>query len=155
MWRRRDSDWDYIEELKKQRPIENAGIEPYGVMRRRIARVANPGLADGQLDRVVAATAGLREAEIVRIARDFRDDGVLPEPPVYSWCRNPVTGEYCERQLDPFVLAEQLGRAGFSVRIRHGFNRWPVRLLNEVAWRPLNVLLFQKNAQFTLVAVRR
>lgn len=155
MWRRRDSDWTYIEELKQRRPIENAGIEPYGVMRRRIAEAANPGLADAELDRVVAATAGLREPEIARIAADHRDDRPLPEPPTYSWCRNPVTGEYCERQLDPFAVAEQIRRAGFSVRIRHGFNRWPVRLLNGVAWRPLNLLLFRRRANFTLVATRR
>jgi len=154
MWRRRDSDWDYIEELKQQRPIENAGIEPYGVMRRRIAQAANPSLAAGELDRVVAATAGLREPEIAKIAADHRDGRVLPEPPTYSWCRNPVTGEYCERQLDPFAVAEQIRQAGFSVRVRHGFNRWPIRLLNDVPWRPLNMLLFQKNAHFTLVAVR-
>lgn len=124
-------------------------------MRRRIVQSANPRLSGGEVDRVVVATAGLRDREIAEVAAAHREGSSLPEPPPYSWCRNPVTGEYCERQLDPFAVAGQLRKVGFSVRLRHGFNRWPIRLLNGVRWRPLNLLLFQKNGQFSLVAEKR
>lgn len=154
MWRRRDSDPAYTEELKRQRPIENAEVEPYAAMRCRIVSEANSSLSQDQVERISKATAGLTRAEIEPIAAQYRDGHALPVPPPLSWCRNPITGEYCERQLDPFEVCGQLRNHGFRASVRHGFRKLPLRLLNGIGWRWLNTTLFQYRPFFIVVAVR-
>jgi ubiquinone/menaquinone biosynthesis C-methylase UbiE len=154
LWKKRDSDWGFIEQLKRERPEENREIQPYAVMREAIVRRANPRLADSNARTLVGATAGLTEAEIARIALGFTPAGPLPTPPALSWCRNPVTGEYCERQLDPAAVVEMLRSCGFRARFRHGFRRWPLSALNGVRFPPLNAWLFQLRPFFIIVGLR-
>ena len=79
--------------------------------------------------------------------------GELPKRPAFSWCRNPETGEYAERLLDPFEMADMIRAAGFvRVRIRHGFNRFPFRGLNVIQFRRLNEFLFDRKAIFIVLA---
>ena len=87
MWKRRDADWQFIEQLKKIRPIENADIQPYAVMRRDIVRQTNPALNEEDVTRIVEATAGLTSKEIIPLARDYTSRQELPIPPHSSWCR--------------------------------------------------------------------
>src|SRR4051794_16120547 len=61
MWRRRDRSHDYIEQLKRERPIENAGIEPYAVMRENIIRRVRSELAQDVVASLADATAGMVE----------------------------------------------------------------------------------------------
>ena len=154
MWRRRDRDWDYVRELKQDRPIENHDIEPYAVMRERTIRTANPSLAEPEVVRLADATSGLLDTEISSIARHHRPGGPVPTPPEFSWSRNPATGEYCERQLDPYELAKSIDRHGFRSRVRHAFRTLPLRLLNGVQFRPLNRLLFQRRSVFVIASER-
>ncbi len=151
MWEQRDRAWEFIEKLKRERPIENQDIEPYAVSRDRIVRRSNPKLIDEEVAAVVAATAGMIEQEIVEVALSFADRLDLPTPPEYSWCRNPLTGEFCERQLDPFEVAEMMAARGFKTRVRHAFRRLPLRLLYGVTIRPLAKRLFSLRPIFVLV----
>lgn len=155
VWQRRDSDPAYIAELKLRRPVENRDIEPYSVMRSRIALEANPSLSQDQVERISQATAGLTRTEIEPLAAQYRDGHDLPVPPPLAWCRNPITGEYCERQLDPFAVCELLHKHGFKASVRHGFRKMPLCLLNGIGWRWLNTRLFQYRPFFIVVAVRR
>lgn len=83
----------------------------------------------------------------------FKANGEIPTPDPYGWCRNPETGAYAERLLDPFALRVMLKDAGFkNVQLRHGFNKFPHRLLNGVAFRPLNEFLFDRRGLFLLLA---
>ena len=154
MWKRRDNDWEFIEELKRQRPIENRDIQPYAVMRKDIVLRANPSLKEPEVEMIVQATAGLTEKEIVPIAKSYMPGQKLPTPPYSSWCRNPITGEYCERQLNPFELADDLAAQGFVTWIRHGFRRWPLCWLNEVPLRWLNKVLFNYRPYFMVVGMK-
>jgi hypothetical protein len=154
MWALRDRSQDYIEQLKRERPIENADIEPYAVTRERIIRWVNHGLSDNEVRRLADATAGLLMPQIEEIARNYVPGAALPQRPKYSWSRNPVTGEYCERQLNPYELADQIRRAGFTAQVRHAFRGMPLRVLNGVRCGPVNRRLFRLRSVFVIVAVR-
>ena len=154
IWKKRDGDWKYIERLKRERPVENRDIQPYSVMREEIVRNANPNLSEADIQVIVQACAGLVEPEIRSLAASYGTDTKLPTPPEYSWCRNPVTGEYCERHLDPFEVADTLVRHGFKARVRHGFRKWPLNWFNGVKWRQLNIRLFNVRSLFLIVATK-
>jgi SAM-dependent methyltransferase len=155
MWALRDRSQSFVERLKRERPIENAGIEPYAVMRERIIRSASPHLPASEIADLADATAGMIERDIRVLAKRYIPGDALPTPPKYSWSRNPVTGEYCERQLDPYDLAAQIEAAGFRhPTVRHAFRQFPLRPLNGVQLRPLNVRLFAKRSVFVIVAER-
>jgi hypothetical protein len=154
MWRLRDSDWNYVNQLKAERPEENRDIEPYAVMRERIICTANNRLDKPHLNALVEATAGMMAPEIAAVAAGYSPSDKLPRRPQFSWCRNPVTGEYCERQLDPVELAGLLRRCGFRAEYRHGFRRFPLSALNGVKFAPLNNFLFKTRPFFMLVAKR-
>lgn len=151
MWERRDTDWTYIEQLKKERPIENRDIRPYAEMREEIVRRSNPGLADDEVAKVVEATAGLIESPIEGISISHAPGNALPTREPLSWCRNPITGEYCEKQLDPYQVAAQMAVHGFSAVVRHGFRKRPFRWLNGTRVGPLNRWLFQLRPFFIIV----
>jgi len=154
MWKRRDADWDYINELIAQRPVENEGIKPYAVMREEIVRRADDSLSDANVRALVAATAGLLESEIETVAGAYASSRQLPEPPGLSWCQNPVSGEYCERQIDPYDMMEMMRSAGFAPQMRHGFRRWPLTLLNTIAIWSINILMFRLRLFFIIVATK-
>jgi SAM-dependent methyltransferase len=154
MWTSRDRDHTYTEQLKQERPIENAEIEPYSETRRRIVRKAQSSMSDSDIDRVVDATAGLTRAEIEAAAQRYVESGRLPVPDRLGWCRDPITGEYCERQLDPFEVAGRLRSLGFRTSVRHGFRKQPLRAFNGVGVRWINTMLFQLRPFFLIVAER-
>lgn len=158
MWPRRDRDPEYIAELKRERPIENADIEPYAVMRRRIIARVRPDLDEAETEALCAAAAGLTEADIADVAGGYTPGAPLPTPPALSWCRNPVTMEYCERLLDPFEVADLARREGLEARVwHHGFNRVPLTALNVLNGLPLpwlNRMVFRLRPSFAVVVAR-
>lgn len=154
MWQRRDRSWDYIEELKRDRPIENRDILPYAVMREQIVRQADPSLGEEAVAAIVDATAGLTQPDIERVAQDYASQTQLPTPPAYAWCRNPVTGEFCERLLNPFEIAECMTRHGFKTRVFHAFRKWPLRLANRIGVRALQTVLFNLRRLFVIQAIK-
>ena len=154
MWQRRDTDWGYIQELKGERPEENRDIQPYAAMRASIIAAANPELRPDDAERMARATAGLTRPAIERLAAAYTPGGALPTPPRLSWCRNPETGEYCERQLDPFAVADLMRASGFEAQVRHGFRRRPLSWLNGLSARPLNHFLYQLGPFFLLVGAK-
>ena len=154
LWTLRDQSQDYVDELVRGQPVENAGAKPYATMRERIIVQSRPDLDAGSLVALIKATAGMRRPEIERLADGFRRGMDLPDPPEHAWCRNPETGEYCERLLDPFELRDSLAWAGFRASVHHGFLRWPYRLANRTHMDSLDRLLFRLRPTFVLRAVR-
>jgi 2-polyprenyl-3-methyl-5-hydroxy-6-metoxy-1,4-benzoquinol methylase len=154
MWPKRDRSVAYCEKLKAESPLSNIGIEPYAVMRERIVHSANPELDDASVRRVAAASAGLIAHEIEGIAQSYTDGGALPVPPRLSWCRDPITGEYCERLLDPFAVRDTMARNGLPARVLPVFRRTLLRPLNVFRWRPVLSLLFGVKSQFAVLARR-
>src|SRR5271166_5351587 len=94
------------------------------------------------------------KAEIEKIAVSFNKGTPLPIRPELDWCRNPITGEYAERLLNLFEMADMLRKRGFFVEVRHGFRRKPLHFLNGIQFKPLNILLFNVRPVFILVADR-
>lgn len=154
MWEERDQSWEHAEWLKTEiRPVEHADAKPYAAMREDIVRETDPDLSHAEVGKIAAATAGMIRRDIADAVAAYRADGSLPVRPRFEWCRNPETGEYAERLLDPFEVRNMIKEAGFShVRLRHGFNKWPHRLLNGIAFRPLNKFLFNKRGLFIILA---
>lgn len=153
MWPERDGSWEHVEWLKREvRPEEHAHAEPYAVMRERMIRAVEPALPDDEMKALVHATAGLIEPEIQAATRAYRANGTLPTRPAWSWCRNPATGEYAERLLDPFEMADGLKAAGFKVSLQHGMRKFPARLLNRIGIRAINKQIFERKPVFLLVA---
>lgn len=153
MWKERDRSQEHAEWLRTAvRPVEHAEAKPYAVMRQAII-CEDSVFSHDDLEELVSATAGLTRPEIKEAAATFKASGKLPEPDRFGWCRNPESGEYAERLLDPFELCGMLKNAGFkNVQLRHGFNKFPHRLLNGVAFRPLNEFLFDRRGLFLLLA---
>ena len=156
MWKERDTSWEHAKWLEAEvRPIEHKGAKPYAVMREEIIAGSGAELDDESCSKLVEATAGLTEKEILDAVTTFLSDGSVPERPQFSWCRNPETGEYAERLLDPFQLAGWMKSSGFkNVQVRHAFLKFPYRLFNGVQLPPLNKWLFDKRAMFVLVGDR-
>jgi SAM-dependent methyltransferase len=152
-WTDRDESWEHVDWLKTEvRPVEHADAKPYGVMREEIIRSVAPDMAADDLARLRHATAGMIKPEIEAAVARFEAAGELPLRDEFGWCRNPETGEYSERLLDPFELRDMLRAVGFRVQLRHMFRKMPFKLLNGVAFRPLNERLFAMRPMFVLVA---
>lgn len=152
-WTERDQSWEHVEWLKKEvRPVEHADARPYGVMREEMIRAADNSLTDADVAALRSATAGMIQPEIEQAVAEYKRTGKLPKPDKFRWCRNPETGEYSERLLDPWELKQWLKDAGFEVQLQHVFRKMPLRALNGVNFRPLNKWLFGKRALFALVA---
>ncbi|OYW45159.1 MAG: hypothetical protein B7Z08_11940 [Sphingomonadales bacterium 32-68-7] len=153
MWVERDESFEHAQWLKEEvRPVEHANAKPYQAMREDIIREAAPELSSEQVTKIARATAGLVRPEIVAAVAAYQRDGSVPVRPENSWCRNPETGEYAERLLDPFEMRDGLRAAGFRTQLRHLFTKMPHRLLNGIAIRPINEKLFGMRPQFVLVA---
>jgi len=152
MWKERDGSWEHAQWLAAEvRPVEHAGAKPYAVMREEILTTV-PSLDDTARQNLVAATAGMVRPEILAAAEAYSQHGTLPTRPDFSWCRNPETGEYAERLLDPFEMKEMLRAAGFKAKLRHIFRKAPFHLANGIDFKPVNKKLFDMRAQFALIA---
>jgi ubiquinone/menaquinone biosynthesis C-methylase UbiE len=154
MWKERDESVEHAEFLKTVRPVEHANAEPYGKTRERIVRAAAPKLSDADVARIVHATAGMIRSEIETLVKAYTPQTRLPERPKFKWCRNPETGEYAERLLNPFELQDMLRARGFQTRIGHGFQRFPFTLANNIQFAPLNQYLYDKRGLFYVVGVK-
>jgi len=152
-WKDRDESWEHANWLKTEvRPVEHRYARPYAVMREEMICEAAPDLDDAAVSKLRGATAGMICSEIKVAVEQFKRDGTLPTPPEFSWCRNPETGEYSERLLDPFELADMLRERGFEVKMQHLFRRFPFRLANGINLRWLSMRLFALRPHFVLVA---
>ena len=151
-WQARDESWEHVEWLKSEvRPVEHADAKPYGVMREEMIREFAPSMDDKSVAALREATAGMIRSEIEKAVTEYKALRKLPKRDPFSWCRNPETGEYSERLLNPFELADMLKARGFKVQLRHLFRKMPYRLFNR-APRPINKLLFRLRPEFILVA---
>ena len=59
-------------------------------------------------------TAGMFGGEIFEAVREFEETGKISKRPEFSY-RNPMTGEYPEKEINPFLLKKTLQRVGFEV----------------------------------------
>jgi hypothetical protein len=76
----------------------------------------------------------------------------MPAVCEYDKCRNPETGEYAERLLDPYKLAGMLEEVGFKTKVLHAFRKFPLNFANPIQFRPLNNALFNLRGIFVICA---
>ncbi len=150
-WDKREHSWEMVDQLKKWRPVEHADAKPFAVAREDIVRAANPQLDNDVVSTIVKNTPGLLRSQIEDIAKQYRAGFQFPQIGEYDRCRNPETGEYAERLLDPYNLAQMLQETGFTTSIRHCFHRVPLNWLNGVNFRPLNNFLFNLRGVFLVI----
>lgn len=154
MWQEREHSWDWIAKLKNWRPVEHGSAKPFAIMREDIVRAANPDLDDASVRNVVANTPGLTKPQIERLATAYAPGLKFPDIGEFDRCRNPETGEYAERLLDPFKLARMLKSAGFRrTQVRHFFRRFPLNFMNGIQFRPVNNYLFNIRGVFLIVGL--
>lgn len=154
-WDERDNSWEHVEWLKsKVRPVEHAEAKPYGVMREDRIRELALDLAEAQVRALRQATAGQVYADLGPAIQTYKRDGTLPRRDEFGWCRNPETGEYSERLLDPFELADMLKARGFAVQLRHLFRKFPHRFFNNLGVRALQKQVFKIRPHFVIVATK-
>lgn len=154
VWDKRENSWEWCHYLRSIRPVEHADATPFSIVRRNIAKEANPNLTDEELDRIAYHTAGLLKDQIERTARKYKTGELLPIRPDIDWCRDPYTGEYAERLLHPFQMKDHIEQRGFKVKVRHGFRRQPLRMLNGIGWPLINEILFNVRPLFFIVATK-
>jgi hypothetical protein len=87
---------------------------PYFVIRREMIHDRFPEMDPLKIDFLSRATAGMFGEEIFNAVEDFKKNGKIPNIPKFRY-RNPITGEYPEKEINPFALKEMLKRVGFDV----------------------------------------
>lgn len=153
MWVRRDRDPEYLEELRRERPEDNASTRPFRDVRRDIIRSSFPHVEDSLLDELATDTMGLVREEIIESVKLHLGGKPMLAPDSKALGRDPVTKEFCERLLDPYEVREAACAEGFQAWLRpdsHTRLRW--FLFHGV--RMLNPLLLRIKPGFVLVARR-
>jgi len=105
---------------KMQKEVEHVGLEEYCIggclkERTKIIREFAPSLSEDEIQRLGIHTRGLMSRDIVREVDRYLQSGQVPrliEHPT-NVC-NPYTGNWAERSLNPYYLAERLSYAGFD-----------------------------------------
>jgi hypothetical protein len=106
VWRRTfPRQWDVIDD------------ENYVEVRRQAIRSVAPQIPDRDLKRLVSRTRGDLMAEVRRVAEEYRDTGRLPPPKQPCPPRDPVTGQYMERLLDPAETIRTMDAPGFETKL--------------------------------------
>jgi hypothetical protein len=152
---KRETSWDWANYLRSIRPIEHRNARPFQIMRREIVEAANPDLAAKDVEALVWCSAGMLKPAIEVLAKNYKPGDRLPPRLTVDWCRNPETGEFAERLFDPYKLAQMLEERGMAAKVLHCFRRTPLHFLNNLQFRPLNQVLFNRKPEFAIVASAR
>ena len=87
---------------------------PYFAIRQKKILDKFPQMDAVKIDFLSRATAGMFGEEIFKAVEDFEKNGKIPNKPIFRY-RNPITGEYPEKEINPFALKKILKRVGFDV----------------------------------------
>jgi SAM-dependent methyltransferase len=87
---------------------------PYLTIRQKMIRDGFQQMDQSKIDFLSRATAGMFGEEIVKAVEDFENKGKIPSKSIFPY-RNPITGEYPEKEINPFTLKHILQKKGFEV----------------------------------------
>ena len=87
---------------------------PYFAIRQKMIADKFPQMDTLKIDFLSRSTAGMVGEEIFRAVEEFEKNGKITHKPVFPY-RNPVTGEYPEKEINPFSLKRMLQTMGFQV----------------------------------------
>jgi SAM-dependent methyltransferase len=91
--------------------------ENYVTIRKQAIRRAAPDAPDSDLATLVARTRGELLPEVERIALDYARNGALPPRRAPSVPRDPISGQYMERLLDPVRSMRLIDAQGFRTQL--------------------------------------
>jgi len=121
---------------------ERDSLESYRSIRRRLISECAADLSCEELDRLAAATRGLRAADIRARVNAYRCTGEMPEEPKHptNTC-DPRTGNWAERLLSPEYLRERLAGEGFGAEVLRGYYGASLHPLKRLIGPCLNRLI--------------
>ena len=154
MWKKRDCDPSFVESTKCETSEDDPDhyAEPYFFMRKRMIKQNFPDLEENEVNLLSNKTTGLYGKDLINACENYIRNRVLPKRPKLSWCRNPVSGEYCERMFNPFNLKKEIESFGFRANVfAHSGSRKPFRYFNPF-FRLLTPLTIHISASFKIVA---
>jgi ubiquinone/menaquinone biosynthesis C-methylase UbiE len=93
------------------------GWKGFRDMRRRMIEEHFPGLDRRRAKWLARATKGLTKSEIITAVSTYLTSGALDLPRPEFPFRNPASGEFAERDFDPFSLIKRFRRAGFAATL--------------------------------------
>jgi 2-polyprenyl-3-methyl-5-hydroxy-6-metoxy-1,4-benzoquinol methylase len=103
-------------------PINDAalGLElPYCEMRKHIIRARFPTIDSEKLDKLAKITIGMWGEEIYNAVEAFIKGERIETCPAFKY-RNPKTGEFPERDFNPFQLRKTIEQIGFKAKVSIG-----------------------------------
>jgi len=105
---------------------------PYFEVRRRMILERLPQMDLERVNLLAKETAGMYGNEIFEAIKELQENGKISNRPRFRY-RNPVTGEFPERELNPFSLKRMLQKMGFEVSfIPHYYSTSFIDLENAV-----------------------
>jgi len=87
---------------------------PYFEVRKKMIHEKFPKMGLEKVNFLSRATSGMFGDEIYEALYEFERCGAIFERPKFRY-RNPVTGEFPEKELNPFTLKSMLEQTGFEV----------------------------------------
>jgi SAM-dependent methyltransferase len=88
---------------------------PYAEIRKKMILNLEPYCSPSNLEYVVKKTAGMYGKELESAVAEFRMTGKIKKHKGFKY-RNPKTGEFPERPLNPYMISKALRNRGFSSR---------------------------------------
>jgi ubiquinone/menaquinone biosynthesis C-methylase UbiE len=107
---------------------------PYIEIRRKMINEKFPQIGIEKIDFLSRATAGMFGEEIFKAVEGFEKNGKVANKPAFRY-RNPITGEYPEKEINPFTLRKLLWGAGFEVSFTPYFYSESFKCLEMAAKR--------------------
>jgi len=117
------SDWNNglnILQRHKRRIIWERAEYKYKSLRKKIIKEMLTSKQDELTDLLAEKTAGMYGDEIPRAIGEYLREGKITNKAV-SKSRDPVSGIYLERELNPFALRKALHKLGFRAKILHPY----------------------------------
>ena len=90
-------------------------------IRREIIRQCGVNLDQAIVERLAVGTRGLHESDIHDAVQGYLSSGALPRPDHPTKTCDPYTGNWAERLMDPFKLADSLRVAGLQAQALPGY----------------------------------
>lgn len=111
---------------------ERDALTAYRSIREDIIRGRAPTLDHEEVDALATLTRGLAREDVEKAVDSFLATGAFPRAPTHptNTC-DPTTGNWAERLMDPFALAQILAGAGLEAHIEPGYYGF------YVGWRAL------------------
>ena len=87
---------------------------PYVEIRKKMIMEQFPQIDYRRIEWLSKETAGMYCNEIIEAVKKFENNGKTIHKPKFPY-RNPMTGEYPEREIDPLIFKKNLKKLGFKV----------------------------------------